>query len=174
MKGDFMSLIRRSYLSPTVNSNWNIWREFDEMMRNFGRDFDVEASAPGKLFSPQAELKENEKGYLVSFDVPGMKEDDIKIEFHDSILRIHGERKNEHKDEKDGMFRTEKYYGHFERTFRIPETEDEANVGAHYENGVLQVFLPKTPAKESKKIEIKKGENNFNKLFSETKQDGSH
>lgn len=160
-----MSLLRRSYLSPTVNSNWNIWREFDDM---------IEASLPKKAMSPQVELKENEKGYLFSFDVPGMKEDDIKIEFHDSVLRIHGERKSEHKNEKDGTFHTEKYYGHFERTFRIPEAIDEGNVGAHYENGVLQVFLPKTPAKESKKIEIKKGENNFNKLFSETKTEDSH
>jgi len=157
--------MRRSYLSPTVNSNWNIWREFDDM---------IEASLPKKAMSPQVELKENEKGYLFSFDVPGMKEDDIKIEFHDSVLRIYGERKSEHKNEKDGTFHTEKYYGHFERTFRIPEAVDEANVGAHYENGVLQVFLPKTPAKESKKIEIKKGENSFSKLFSEKKSEDSH
>lgn len=170
-----MSLMRRSYLNPTVNSNWNIWREFDDMMRNFGRDFDVEASTtPGKLFSPQAELKENDKGYLISFDVPGMKEDDIKIEFHDSMLRIYGERKSEHKNEQEGTFHTEKYYGHFERTFRIPEAVDEANVAAHYENGVLQVFLPKTPAKESKKIEIKKGGGNLTKLFSKTKAEDSH
>lgn len=166
-----MSLIRRSYLNPSVNSSWNIWREFDDMMRNFGREFDTENTTPGKIFSPQAELKENDKGYLISFDVPGIKEEDIKIDFHDSVLRIHGERKSEHQDEKDGSFHTEKYYGHFERSFRIPETVDDAKVEAHYNNGVLQVFLPKTPAKESKKIEIKKGENtNFNKM-SEKVQD---
>tara|TARA_B110001454_G_scaffold219203_1_gene252158 strand:- start:83515 stop:84021 length:507 start_codon:yes stop_codon:yes gene_type:complete len=164
-----MSLIRRSYLSPTVNSNWNIWREFDDMMRNFGRDYDVETTTPGKTFSPQAELKENEKGYLLSFDVPGITEQDIKIDFHDSVLRIYGERKSEHKDEKDGTFHTEKYYGHFERSFRLPETIDDANIEANYNNGVLQVFLPKTPAKESKKIEIRKGENtNFSSVTAKT------
>jgi HSP20 family protein len=173
-----MNLTRRNgYLTPSFNSNWNIWREFDDLMRGFGRDMDVENNFQGKVFSPQAEIKENDKGYLLSFDVPGMKEEDIKIEYHDSVLRIHGERKSEIKDEKDGLFHTEKYYGHFERNFRLPESIDESKVDAHYSNGVLQVFLPKVPAKESKKIEIKKGEDSpFKNLFSksEPKTEGSH
>lgn len=171
-----MSLMKRTYLNPAFNSNWNIWREFDDLMRGFDRDLDTNQTNQTKMFSPKAEIKENDKGYLLSFDVPGIKEDDIKIEFHDSVLRIHGERKSELNNEKDGLFHTEKYYGHFERNFRLPETIDETKVEAHYESGVLQVFLPKTPAKESKKIEIKKGESTFQRLFSkkDTPTEGSH
>ncbi|MBL7543824.1 MAG: Hsp20/alpha crystallin family protein [Bdellovibrionaceae bacterium] len=167
-----MNITRRNYLSPSFNSNWNVWKEFDDLMRGFSRDFDTETPLPNKMFSPQAEIKENDKGYLLSFDVPGIKEEDIKIEFHDSVLRIFGERKSQHENEKDGTFRTEKYYGHFERSFRLPETIDEAKVEAHYDSGVLQVFLPKTPAKESKRIEIKKGEQStFQKLFAKKNED---
>lgn len=170
-----MNLMRRGYLTPTTN--WNIWREFDDIMKSFGRDLDLDSTTANnfsnRVFSPQAELKENDNGYLISFDVPGIKEDDIKIEFHDSVLRIRGERKSEHKDEKDGTFHTEKYYGHFERSLRLPDTIDDDNVEAHYNNGVLQIFLPKTPVKESKKIEIKKGENkNFGRT-AETSPDSS-
>ncbi len=159
-----MSLMRRAYLQPTVNSNWNIWREFDDILRT---------AVPEKTFSPKAEIKENDKGYLLSFDIPGIKEDDIKIDFNDSVLRIYGERKSEHKEETEGTFHTEKYYGHFERSFKVPEAIDDANIEAHYNNGVLQVFLPKTPARESKKIAIKKGENvKFNSTSD--KQEESH
>lgn len=165
-----MNLTRRGYLTPSFNNGFNLLRDFDDIFRNLSRDLALDTPT-SKSFSPQAEIKENAKGYLISFDVPGIKEDDIKIDFHDSVLRIQGERKTEHKDEQNGLFRTEKHYGHFERSFRLSDTVDEANVEANFENGVLQVFLPKLPTKESKRIEIKKGEgSSFRNLFSKLEQ----
>lgn len=170
-----MNLMRRAYLNPAFNTN--IWREFDDLMRGFGRELDTDQTSQTQMFSPKAEITENDKGYLLSFDVPGIKEEDIKIEYHDSVLRIHGERKSElTKEDKAGIFHTEKNYGHFERNFRLPETIDDTKVEAHYESGVLQVFLPKVPVKETKRIEIKKGENGFRNLFAkkDTSTEGSH
>lgn len=159
-----MSLVRRAYMGPHVSSTWNLFRDFDEVLKGFNQDMEPTQM---KAFTPQAEVKETDKGYLLSFDIPGMKEDEIKIEFSDSVLRIFGERKSESQNEVDGYFETEKIYGRFERQFRLPESVNDSDVEAHYENGVLQVFLPKSPAKVAKKIEIKKGEASFiKKLFS--------
>lgn len=142
-----MSLMRRAFLHPTVDSNWNIWREFDDILRT---------AVPEKTFSPKAEIQENAKGYLLSFDVPGIKEDDIKIDFNDSVLRIYGERKSEHKEETAGTFHTEKYYGHFERSFKVPESIDDANIEAHHNNGVLQVFYRKPQRENPSKSLLKR------------------
>lgn len=165
-----MNLIRRVYPNPRFDSHWNLWSDFDDIMQGLTRNIEPAAL---DSFSPTAEFKESDKGYLLSFDMPGLKEEDIKIEFNDSLLRVSGERKSEHKDEKDSYFKTEKYYGRFERQFKVPESVDENAVEAHYKDGVLQVFLPKSPAKIAKKIEVKKGDDSLLKrLFS--KSDDQH
>ena len=157
-----MNLVRRTY--PT--SAWSLFKDFDEILKGMNQDTEP-LPMHMKAFTPQAEIKENDKGYLLSFDIPGVKENDIKIEFNDSMLRIFGERKSTIQSEKDGHFQTEKSYGRFDRQFRLPESVNDSDVEAHYEDGVLQVFLPKSPAKTAKKIEIKKGENSLDKkLFS--------
>jgi HSP20 family protein len=165
-----MSLIRRTYLNPRSYSNWNLWSDFDEL-------FSAPNHSPSPqlptTFSPHSEVKENDKGYLLSLDIPGMKEDDIKIEFNNSILKVFGERKSEVTQEQDGYFQTEKSYGRFDRQFRVPESVNDAEVEANYKDGVLQIFLPKTAAKVSKQIEIKKNEPSLlKKLF--TKNEEQH
>lgn len=163
--------MRRAYVSPSVNTHWNLLREFEEMMKTFNNETERSLT---RSFSPQAEIKENDKGYLLSFDIPGIKEEDLKIEYSDSILRIFGERKSDLSDESDGQFQTEKYYGRFERQFRLPESVNESGVEAQYKDGVLQVFLPKSPAKTAKKIEIKKGEPSLMKKLFNSKTEGQN
>ncbi len=141
--------------TPYVSA-WNLMKEFDELFN----DWNAPALTTGEYqthFQPKSEVKETDAGYLMSFDIPGVKEDDVKIEFADRVLKIHGERKEESKIEKDGFFRTEKVYGRFERSFRLPENVDEAKIEATYNNGVLQVYLPKQAPKTTKTINISSG-----------------
>lgn len=154
--------MRRSLITNNLPyaSAWNLMKEFDEIFNERGTA-DLTRGEYQTHFQPKSEVKETESGYLMSFDVPGVKEDDIKIEFADRVLKIHGERKEESKVEKDGFFRTEKTYGKFERAFSLPENVDENKIEASYSNGVLQVFLPKEAPKSSKTINITSGPKSF-------------
>lgn len=107
-------------------------------------------------FKPMVNLREDEKGYNIEVDLPGVKKEDVNIELNDGILKISGERKfkSEQKDEK--YHKTESFFGKFERSFSISKDIDTANIQAKQEDGVLEIFLPKAEiTSQSKKIEIK-------------------
>lgn len=114
-----------------------------------------------KGFVPKAEVHETPEAYLLSLDVPGMKEEEIKIEVKDGNLAVTGERKSNLERKEDGRVITEKSYGKFERYFKLPENADLGRVEAHAEHGVLQIAIPKSAASKSKTIEVKKGSSSF-------------
>lgn len=128
---------------------------FDDMDRVFA-DFATPSSAPAKqAFRPAAEATEHKEHYLMSFDLPGLRKEDIKIEMKENVLTITGERKQETTTEgtpKAQIF--ERQYGHFQRSFTLPTTVQEDKIEAHFENGVLSLYLPKTPVAQPKTIEI--------------------
>lgn len=166
--------MRKSLIANNTpyTSAWNLMREFDEIFNDWASPV-LTTGEYQTHFQPKSEVKETDTGYLMSFDVPGVKEEDIKIEFADRVLKIHGERKEESKIEKEGFFRTEKVYGKFERAFRLPENVDENAIEATYNHGVLQVYLPKEAPKTSKTINISSGAKGFmEKLIG--KKDESH
>ena len=103
-------------------------------------------------FYPATDVVENEKGYLVSFDLPGVQEKDVKIGVKDRILTIAGERNRQMQKEGKSWARTERSFGRFTRSFTLPEEVDMNKIEAQYENGVLHLFLPKAP--EAKPMEI--------------------
>jgi HSP20 family protein len=150
--------MRRSLIANSMPyvSAWELMKEFDDAFKEFPLPT-TPANEYQAYFQPKSEVKETNAGYLMSFDVPGVKEEDVKIEFSDRVLKISGERKDENKVEKDGYFRTEKVYGKFERTFRLPENVEENKIEANYNHGVLHVYLPKAAPKSSKSITITAG-----------------
>lgn len=109
---------------------------------------------------------------MVSFDMPGVKKEDIKIEVHGNQLVISGERQREVK-EKDGeaTLRHERLHGKFERTFTLPSSINADKIEAHYEDGVLSVVLPKAEAAKGRAIQIQTGQSSFfNKLLGSKKE----
>lgn len=147
-----MNFSKRFPIARFSDNPWAIVHEFDELFK----DLNSSPLEKGLAFNAKAEIKENDAGYLISFDVPGMKESDIKIEFADSVLKVSGERKTDFKENSSDYFRTEKSYGKFERFFRLPESVEDGKIEAHYKDGVLDVFVPKSLAKQQKTIEVKK------------------
>ncbi len=106
---------------------------------------------------PVVDIQEMEDKYVVKAELPGMKKDDINLEFNNGRLVISGEKKFEHEDKKDDFNQIESYYGSFHRSFQIPEEIKEEDVKAEYKNGILELSLPvKEPEKKKrKKIDIK-------------------
>lgn len=133
----------------------DLWREMDRMFDHFTPS--VSAMYDDREFSPPSELMEEEGHYMLSIDLPGMKKEDIKIEVADGTLIISGERKNEKRTEANQVHRFEKTYGSFKRSFVLPNTINAGKVEARYEDGVLELYLPKTEVAQARKIEIQSG-----------------
>lgn len=112
----------------------------------FGRD--------GK-FLPEANMMETEKAVEVTVELPGMKPEEVKVEFKDGALWVTGE-KREEKEEKGKTFhRIERRTGQFRRVFAMPTGIEEGKIGAKFDGGVLTITLPKAEQAVPKKIEIK-------------------
>jgi HSP20 family protein len=142
-------LIKGGQVFPSVFNDffkpWNEW--FDN--KDFGMNL---------LSVPAVNISENKSAYKVSLGVPGMKKDDFKVDMDGSLLTISCEKKEE-KEEKDEKFTRKEYnYSSFSRSFTIPEDILPDKIEASYNDGVLELKLPKKePVKkaEPKKIAIK-------------------
>ncbi len=144
-------------LTPYLTSRNLSHDLFDEMDHFFDRwSQNTPANVyQDKALSPVSEISETEDYYLMSMDVPGMKKEDIKIELVDNMLTISGERKREKSTDENQKFqRYEKSYGVFKRSFTLPSSVESDKVEARYENGVLELILPKVPAAKPRQIAI--------------------
>ncbi len=136
------------------NRDRDLWSGSALFDKDLEKIFDVFGKQEGNLFAPSCEIIEEEKRYLVSVDVPGMKEEDISLEIKDNHLYITGERKFEKKTEKNNVLRTEKRYGKLSRTFTLPQDVNSEAIEASFESGVLEVSIPKTEKSQVRKIAI--------------------
>lgn len=94
---------------------------------------------------PAVNIKETETSFVVELAAPGKKKEDFNIELEDNVLTISSEARSE-KEEKDneGKYtRREFSYSSFKRAFTLPETVNDYEINASYENGVLHITLPK-------------------------------
>ena len=106
-------------------------------------------------WSPLVDISEDEKEYVVKAEIPEMKKEDIKINVHDDVMSISGERKYEKEEKGKKYHRVERAYGSFMRSFTLPEDADGSKVSAEYKDGVLKVHLPKSEKAKPKAIEVK-------------------
>lgn len=145
-------------------SSWNPWKELEQMERRLstmlgrspiaGNGDQKEALSVTK-WSPLVDITEDDKEYVVKAELPEMKKEDIKINIHDDVLTVSGERKYE-KEEKDRKFhRVERAYGSFMRSFTLPKDAEGSKITAEYKDGVLTVRLPKSEQAKPKTTEVK-------------------
>lgn len=105
---------------------------------------------------PAVDVAEDDKEVKLTAELPGMKEDDVEVVLRDDMLTVKGEKKSERKEDKEDYHLTERRYGSFERTFRLPEVAMPDKISATFADGVLTVIVPKKaePKKEGKKIKV--------------------
>jgi len=108
------------------------------------------AKSGGSVFVPKVDVIENDQAFEIHVAVPGVNKEDFKIDLHDSYLTISGERKiSEEKKEKN--FRSiETQYGSFSRSFSLPENVAAEKINAKYNNGILELTIPKDEKKQLK------------------------
>ncbi len=127
---------------------------FDDFFRGFfvrPVDFSSQSDAPVL----KIDVKEEENGYLVHAEIPGVRKDDIHVAIDGAVVSVSAERREE-KDLKEGerVLRSERYVGKVSRSFQLPQEIDEARVSAKYSDGVLELGLPKKAAAQARRITI--------------------
>jgi HSP20 family protein len=132
---------------------FDIREDFDNVMRDFLRGFNVPVSNRGVF--PLADVKEDEDKYTVTVEVPGIDKKDLKIKVKENSLLVEGEKKEETREEKESYLRVERSYGNFRRAFSFESDLDAEKVNAEFKNGILTVTLPKTEKEKPKEIDIK-------------------
>jgi len=105
-------------------------------------------------WAPAIEVFEKEDKFVVKAELPGMKEEDIDISVVGDTLTVKGERKAESEVKEEDYYCCERSYGSFSRSIAVPSNVDAKKIEANYEDGVLEVSLPKAPEVKPKKIAV--------------------
>ena len=127
----------------------------DEMSRLFDPGFPFEN---GELASanwvPAVDIEETPETLRVIAELPGMKREDIQVEFESGMLTIRGSRTREEEKREKNFHRVERSFGSFARAFRLPATVDAEKITALYEDGVLRLEMPKREESKARRIQI--------------------
>ncbi|PMR73857.1 Hsp20/alpha crystallin family protein [Billgrantia endophytica] len=136
---------RRGEITPLLGMHQELDRWMDNVMRQFGMP-SLESrfgDMPG-LLRPQLDIAERESEYLISIEVPGVEEKDIKLALDDHRLVIEGEKRQESRTEEDHFSRVERSYGSFRRVLDLPADARAEEISASFANGVLTVQVPRS------------------------------
>ncbi|MGH2983314.1 MAG: Hsp20/alpha crystallin family protein [Solirubrobacterales bacterium] len=142
---------------------WDPIRDLDSFQTDMNRLFDRFFGAPTgnstaeRRWIPAVDLAETDDSLVLRADLPGISEDDVEIEVRDGVLTISGERKSEHEEKGEGFHRVERSFGRFSRALNLPEGIDPDKVEANFDNGVLEVRVPKPEETQPTRVQIGKG-----------------
>lgn len=132
----------------------------NEVNRLFNAFFDTPVTAaegPGRRWIPAMDLVEHDDRFVLRADLPGLGEDDVRVEVEDRVLTVAGERKAEHERTQGGYHRVERAYGTFSRSLTLPEGVDAEAIEASFERGVLEVRIPKPAERKPRRVAISVG-----------------
>jgi len=128
----------------------------DELDRLFGEPLTELARTSGLLgvWSPAMDVREDKDNFVVTVELPGMKKEDVEVSLHDGNLSISGERKSEEKVETTEVYRSERFFGRFQRTVILPAPVAADKINAQDKDGVVTVTLPKAEEAKPKQIDV--------------------
>ena len=105
-------------------------------------------------WSPALDVHDDKEAFTVTLEAPGLKKDDFEISYHDGVLSVAGERKEEKETKERNYFRRERYFGRFSRSVSLPADVKADKIGAAYKDGILTVTLPKAEEAKPKQIQV--------------------
>jgi HSP20 family protein len=130
----------------------------DQINRLFSDAFERnEGESNLTAWAPAVDISENEHELLVKADLPGIDPKELDIRVENNVLTIRGERKFEKKVEQDNYLRVERTYGAFSRSFALANTVNPEGIKADYQNGVLNLIVPKREEAKPKQIKVNVG-----------------
>ena len=109
---------------------------------------------PAQSWVPAVDVWETEHELVYAFDLPGIPEDDVNVEYEDGALTVSAERKQSAEVEGDRFYRFERRFGTFSRTIALPQGIGDDAITAKFENGVLELRIAKPEQKKPRRIQI--------------------
>ncbi len=153
---DHLLKLWRNAMSLSV---WDPFREMEELLERYGRTSrKTLAKSDDRTFEfgdwmPVVDIDESKNAFVVKAELPGVEKDDVNITIEEGVLTIRGEKKTETEDKK--RHRVECNYGSFVRSFTLPQSIKAEEIKAEYNNGVLNLTIPKSEEAKPKQIEVK-------------------
>lgn len=132
----------------------NLRKEMDRLFERVG-DWDLPEMRAFGDWTPSLDISETKDALTVKAEIPGIDSKDISVSVDGQMLTIKGEKKHEKEEKDEQFYRTERAYGAFARTVRLPTSVDASKVTASYKNGLLTVTMPKTPGAKGNLIPVK-------------------
>jgi len=138
-------------------ANVTRYNPFEDLFGDLGKGFWVKPLAypAGTEMSMKVDVKEDDKGYTVHADIPGVKKEDIQVDVDGNVVSLRAESKQE-KEEKQGekVIYSERQFGMVSRSFSLPTEVDEKGAKAEYKDGVLNLMLPKKANGGGKRVSV--------------------
>jgi HSP20 family protein len=142
---------------------WEPFREIAALQNDMSRLMGAflgqgNGETTGRTWVPAVDVWETENEIVYAFDLPGIPEDKISVEFDDGSLTVSGERERTHEVKDDRFYRYERRFGSFSRAVGLPPNVTENDVKADYRDGVLQVTVRKPETPKPRRIQVGSGE----------------
>lgn len=129
---------------------------FEDLFRGFFRPVRLEGVPTTQAPQIKLDIDEDDKNYVVKAEIPGVRKEDIDVRIEGGQVSISAEVKKESEEKKEGRtIRSERSYGYASRAFALGSDIDQSKAEASYENGVLQLVLPKKAGSEAQRVAIK-------------------
>lgn len=126
-------------MNRMLDMAWN--REFGEELKD-------------GVWQPPVDIYEDEHSVVIKAEIPDVEQKDIDIKIENNTLTLRGERKHSSEVKKENYYRVERYFGHFQRSFSLPNSIDQDKVQAACDKGILTITLPKSAATKPKQISV--------------------
>jgi HSP20 family protein len=143
----------------TTLVRWEPLRELTSLQTEMGRWMNGLLEGDGRgtqNWVPALDVWETDSDVVYAFDLPGIPESDIAIEVKDDTLTVSAQRDRTEESNENGFYRFERRYGSFARAVGLPQGVDQDQISARYENGVLEIRVPKPEQAQPRKIELSK------------------
>jgi HSP20 family protein len=144
-----MTLVRFKPNTDVYRLQHSMNRLFDSFFGDHAYNDDEQCE-----WAPAVDVAENKDQITIKADIPGMDKKDIKVVVHENTLTLKGERKSEKTEEGTNYYRVERTNGSFYRSFSLPSKVDAGKIKANYQNGVLEIVLPKVEEAKPKEIDV--------------------
>jgi HSP20 family protein len=144
----------------TFLTKFDRWDPFDELttlrnrMDRLWTRLTTEDEPSIANWTPASDIVEMKDEIVIKAELPGIDEKDIDVQIENGILTIQGERKAEKETEEKGFRRIERSYGSFFRSFTLPPNVETEKIAAKFENGVLEVHMPKNESAKPRAIKV--------------------
>ena len=127
------------------------------LARALGLQGQPQGSGTATAWAPALDISERKDAYLVTVELPGVEADDLEITLEDGLLTIQGERHFAHDSSEQQFHRVERRYGAFRRSITLPAQVQAEQIEASFDNGLLQIVVPKMEEATPKRIQIRPG-----------------